>query len=158
MMSSSVKKFLNVAVVLALAGTVGACSSGGSAKAGAAASSPSTSASATWSEYAKCMRDHGIDMPDPQPGGQITFGGRAKSDPGTLNAAMTACRSLLPGGKGSGSLSAADQQREVQKAQCLRDHGVQVQDPQPGQQLTITGAHADPATLRAAIAACRSSS
>jgi hypothetical protein len=108
-----------------------------------------------WVGYAKCMRDHGIDMPDPQPGGQISFGDSAKQDSAKLNAAMDACRSELPAGKGSGPLSPADQVRALQRAQCLRAHGVPVQDPQPGQDLVISGSHLDAATVQAAVAACR---
>jgi hypothetical protein len=104
------------------------------------------------------MRTHGIAMPDPQPGGQISFGDGAKADAGKLNAAMAACRSLLPAGKGTAPLSGADQQRAVQRAQCLRAHGIAVQDPQPGQDLVISGNHLDPAAVQAAVAACRSGS
>lgn len=157
MMRSTAKKILNVSAALVLAGAASACSGGGSAKSGAAVSSPATSASATWADYARCMRVHGIDMPDPQPGGQISLGAQAKSDPAKLTTAMAACRSRLPGGKGAVPLSGDDRQRQLQEAKCLRDHGIQVQDPQPGQQLTISG-HADPATLQAAVAACKAGS
>ncbi|NUP49996.1 MAG: hypothetical protein HOW97_22190 [Catenulispora sp.] len=161
MMGITAKKVLNVCAAAALAGAAGACSSGGPAKTGAvgaAAASSSAGASAPWVAYASCMRDHGIAMPDPQPGGQITVGDQAKDDGGKLDAAMAACRSLLPAGKGAAPQSDADRQREIQRARCLRSHGVPVQDPQPGQDLVVTGSHLDPAAVQAAMAACRSGS
>ncbi|MGR6922996.1 hypothetical protein ACU635_52830 [[Actinomadura] parvosata] len=54
-------------------------------------------------EFAKCMRDHGVDMPDPAPDG--TFGGTAgsiKRDDPTFTKALEACRATFPkigGGK-----------------------------------------------------------
>jgi hypothetical protein len=71
-------------------------------------------------EFAKCMREHGVDMPDPQfgsGGNSVTIGGPddgdgPKIDPEsrTFKDAEAACGSLLPGklGPGTGSV-------EVQK-------------------------------------------
>jgi hypothetical protein len=57
-------------------------------------------------EFAKCMREHGVDMPDPQfgTGGNVTIGGPddgngPRNDPKskTFQDAEAACGSLLPG-------------------------------------------------------------
>jgi hypothetical protein len=66
-------------------------------------------------KFARCMRAHGIDMPDPQAdGGGIRIGGPSSrsSGPNTLNPkspafqrAQTACASLMPGGKRGAKLS-----------------------------------------------------
>lgn len=64
--------------------------------------------------YAKCMREHGVDMPDPEfEGGGVKMRiggpGMAEVDQGTMDAAQKACQSALPqqmrpgaGGKGAG--------------------------------------------------------
>jgi hypothetical protein len=68
-------------------------------------------------KFARCMRAHGVDVPDPQPqGGGIRIGGprgSRSSGPDTLDpqspafqSAQKACESLLPGGKGGMALSA----------------------------------------------------
>jgi hypothetical protein len=67
-------------------------------------------------KFARCMRAHGIDMPDPQAqGGGIRIGGPAgsrSSGPNSLDPkspafqrAQKACESLMPGGKGGAMLS-----------------------------------------------------
>jgi hypothetical protein len=70
-------------------------------------------------KFSRCMRAHGVDIPDPQPGNggivvQQRAGGRA-SNTGKLapdvnnpafKRAQTACQSLMPGGKGGPMLNA----------------------------------------------------
>jgi hypothetical protein len=56
-------------------------------------------------KFARCMRAHGVDMPDPQAdGGGIRLSGPGKGsiDPAgpAFQRAQRACESLLPGGKG----------------------------------------------------------
>jgi hypothetical protein len=60
-------------------------------------------------KFARCMRAHGVDVPDPQPGGagllvQKRTGGGSSSGPSVdtpaFKRAQEACRSLLPGPKG----------------------------------------------------------
>jgi hypothetical protein len=84
-------------------------------------------------KFAQCMRDNGVDMPDPEPGGG--FGGGAETDidrnSPAFQKAMDACRSHLPGG---GDLSKLDPKLIDQiraLTQCLRDNGVNVPDPDP---------------------------
>ncbi|MEW9551337.1 hypothetical protein [Nonomuraea sp. NPDC050783] len=76
-------------------------------------------------KYAQCMRENGIDMPDPEPGGKVTL----KIGPGTqkekMDQAQAACKQWAPSGqKGSGG----DPKREEtmrKAAQCMRDNGVE---------------------------------
>ena len=52
--------------------------------------------------YARCMRAHGVDFPDPQfDGGKVTMGARGlnPNDP-NMRAANQACQKLMPGPKG----------------------------------------------------------
>jgi hypothetical protein len=80
--------------------------------------------------YAKCMREHGIDMPDPevsQDGGigiSIEGGDKAKVDK-----ADKECRHLMPNGGEPEKPSPEDLDRMREEAQCLRDHGIDVKDP-----------------------------
>jgi hypothetical protein len=82
------------------------------------------------------MRDHGIDMPDPQtgPGGGQT--GTVEINPKNeagFQAADTACRHFLAGitrDAGGKQMSAEEQQAFLDFAACMRDHGVAMADPQ----------------------------
>src|SRR5690348_8298697 len=91
-------------------------------------------------EYAQCIRQHGIpDFPDP-----VVNGGRLVMPPGDTTAkqkltnnrnAQDACRSIaarLPDNgrhESQAPLSAAELHKLVQWAQCMRQHGVSVPDP-----------------------------
>jgi hypothetical protein len=82
-------------------------------------------------KYVKCMRDHGVDMPDPDPDGRITSGKVAIGDEAKNQAAQQACQSLVPGG-GDQKKPDADQIAQLKKyAQCMRDHGINMSDPAP---------------------------
>ncbi len=92
-------------------------------------------------DFARCMREHGVDMPDPKPGnGGVTrfeapSGGGPLPDESTFAEADKACRHLM-GDAGPPKLSPEDQ-KEVQDAmlafaRCMREHGIDVPDPQPG--------------------------
>jgi hypothetical protein len=47
-------------------------------------------------KFAQCMREHGIDMKDPDPDGTIQIPA-GKTDPETVNKAREACKALAPG-------------------------------------------------------------
>jgi len=114
--------------------------------AGAAGASPTPDAYQAGVKYSQCMRSHGVNIPDPQTvsgsGGGMVFS--VKVTPGAVDqminpdsaqfkAAQNACKHLLPNG---GTLSAAQQaqmqQDALKFARCMRAHGVDVPDPQPG--------------------------
>jgi hypothetical protein len=79
-------------------------------------------------KYAKCMRDHGVDMPDPEPNGPIEI----KSKPGdeqVQQAAQEACKSFLPYGGNPPKLSPADVAKLQKYAKCMRQHGFDMPDP-----------------------------
>lgn len=134
------------AAAAALAGALGVAGCGGGtggdgiATAGGAAT-PSASASPAASlspedaalKFAQCMRAHGVDMPDPKFGSgggvNITIKGNAPQQ--VVQKAQKACQQYMPraGSAGPGKLSAADQERALKFAQCMRDHGVDMPDP-----------------------------
>ena len=165
-----------LAVGTALALSAAACgSSGGSSSAkvaslggnsgGGAAAGPTTTVNVQEAmlSYTTCMRDHGVNMPDPTfdangnpTGGGFGFGGRGNDATGTTVAGATAstidrnstafrdarkaCGTLLQGVTFGGRRGQFDRQA-VQDGlnkftTCLRDNGVTVNDitlPQPGQ-------------------------
>jgi hypothetical protein len=87
------------------------------------------------------MRDHGVQMNDPDPnGGGFGFGGggggggggfRANQDNPNFQTAITACRSQLPNGGAPPSLSPEQLDALRVFAKCMRDHGVDMPDPDP---------------------------
>ena len=98
-------------------------------------------------EFAECMREHGVDVPDPQAGGgPITFGSPSGPDegdgPSTQSAgplndpeareAFEACEDEL--GDAAPQISEEDRQEmeeaALRFAQCMRDNGVDMPDPQ----------------------------
>jgi len=87
-------------------------------------------------QYAQCMRDHGVDMPDPQfSGGRVTMrtGGQDTSRE-KLEAAQSACQKFQEQVK-SPAASAGEKEdfkkRALANAQCMRDHGIaNFPDPQ----------------------------
>jgi hypothetical protein len=111
-----------------------------------AAPSPSVDPEEALQAFAECMRENGIEgFQDPEldEDGRITFG-RSAGDgdvdqapgPGDLDEfedAMQACRDLLPEGLGPGNISpeeeAAFQDALLKYAQCMREHGIDMPDP-----------------------------
>jgi hypothetical protein len=112
---------------------------------GAAATQASTTGSSKQADalkYARCMRSHGVDIPDPQASGagggafHIQIGGPGSPinpDSTTFQNAQKACQSLLPnGGQMSPQQQAQAQQNALNFSRCMRAHGVDMPDPQIG--------------------------
>jgi hypothetical protein len=109
----------------------GVASAGGPSAVSNASASASASDPDQGRKFAQCMRDHGVDMPDPSPDGGFGGGPAVNRDAPEFQKAIDACRSLLPGG---GDLSKLDPKmidQLRQFTQCMRDHGVDVPDPDP---------------------------
>jgi hypothetical protein len=84
-------------------------------------------------KWAQCMRQHGVNVADPQNGTiriQAT-GGPDGSGQQQLQAATEACKQYQPnGGQSSGPPSQQALDSATKFAQCMRDHGIPMQDPQ----------------------------
>ncbi|MEV4318478.1 hypothetical protein [Actinocrispum sp. NPDC049592] len=138
---------LALSVVLALAGcgtgkpADGVASANGSS--GSAAPS-SAAAQGDMASFAKCMRENGVNMPDPDPDGGPGAGADSidRNSP-AFQKAMDACKQHLPGGGDLSKLDPklVDQLREFTK--CMRDNGVNVPDPDPSSPMLGLGAMAD---------------
>jgi hypothetical protein len=143
---------LAVGLVAALA----ACSSAGPAASVAtledpgasqpAASSAPTDPQEAFLAYAQCMRDEGIDMPDPEivqdSSGEGTVSGGIRveingtgPDKEEFRAAEATCKKHLAnivGGPTSRGLSPEDEEKLLAYARCMREHGIDMPDPQDG--------------------------
>lgn len=112
-------------------------------------------------EYTECMREHGIEMPDPTSGdggGVISI----ESESGDMEAfeeAGAACDPILEAAFGEFELS-PEQEAEMMDqqlafAQCMRDNGVDWPDPTSHNSHMIElGDDMDPETLNTAMETC----
>jgi hypothetical protein len=93
--------------------------------------------------YARCMRQHGIDMPDPK----FDAAGRAAMqmpsgvgpDGPKFKAAEQACQQYLPGGGEPEKPDPQTQQQMLAYARCMRQHGINIPDPKPGEGIGVDG-------------------
>jgi len=91
--------------------------------------------------FAKCMREHGQDIPDPDPdSGQVQLGPSGGPAQGPWEAAMQACQHFLPAGAGPDAVADPRELEQLRAyAVCMRDHGIEISDPQPNGNMTIGG-------------------
>jgi hypothetical protein len=158
---------LGLLLALTLAGCGGNAKKNGIATAqnGTGTATPSPSSTMTDSEralaFTKCMRDHGVQMQDPNTngGGKVTIGGgKAGGGPDAkTNAAMEACKQYAPNGGVAPTISTADLDKMRKYAACMRAHGIDMKDPtaaNPG--LMINGVKPNDPKFKAAQEACKS--
>jgi hypothetical protein len=108
-----------------------------------AAETKSTDPQQAGLDFAKCMREHGVDMADPVAGegGRVMIGSAVTSDSGEVRStsgppagfeeADAACRHFLGDliGDGPGQIDPQEQDRALKFAKCMRDNGVDMPDP-----------------------------
>lgn len=107
-------------------------------------------------EFAECMREHGVDVDDPQPGqGGVIIGkvekeagegsGESLSDPAT-DEAMEACGEIMEDAAPELSPEEEEEHKEqaLAFAQCMREHGIDMPDPQFGSNGKMTMRIGDP--------------
>lgn len=109
-------------------------------------------------QFTQCMRDQGIDMPDPEfseDGGMTLRAGEgsastedapangavtAKEDMGKFKTAMEACQQYMPGGDKMGKPDPEMEAKMREFAKCMRENGVEnFPDPQEGGGIVIGG-------------------
>jgi hypothetical protein len=145
-------------VLVAIALTAAGCgSSGDQDQTAKPAASASLSRDEMGVKFAQCMREHGIDMPDPEPGkGPMVrmTGGPGGQD--KMNKAMEACRQYNPM-PDNGQGNAESDARNRAFAKCMRDNGVEAfPDPEPGQVgVRIDGSVAQDPDFEKAQQACQ---
>ena len=91
-------------------------------------------------QFARCMRSHGVDIPDPKAGqgGNLQFhiGGPGANGPTPtqMQSAQTACNKYAPNGGRAPSPAQQQEMRDqaLKFSRCMRAHGVDMPDPQTG--------------------------
>ena len=120
-------------------GSSSSSSTGGAATAGTAVASSNARYEARLN-LAKCLRTHGLNVPDPSPGGGVTGGGgggifrQLASVPRTqVQSALQACQQYVKQAFPAANLTPAQQaqfrQEFVKYAECMRSHGISIPDP-----------------------------
>ena len=120
-------------------------------------------------DYARCMREHGVDVPDPAPdeSGRVVMGGpvsRAPVPPERFGAADEECRDELDGLQPPEV--SPEQEREMREgalahARCMREQGIDFPDPtfdddgRAAVQIPRGAIDLDDERFRAAEEACR---
>ncbi len=115
-------------------------------------------------EYTACMREHGIDIPDPGGSGGdgfVTEGSSDGLDFSAFEQAESECSPILEEAFGVFELT-PEQEVEVMDqqlafAQCMRDEGIDWPDPDPSQASTFgieLGDDLDPDKTNAAMEKC----
>jgi hypothetical protein len=119
--------------------------------------------------WAKCMRDNGVDIPDPKPqddgeGGNVALapglgGPMPGVDAQAFAAAKKACAEHAKdmGGVDAGGFTEEDKQRMVDFARCMREQGVDMPDPDFDSRDGEMGVEIDPndPKFQAALKACK---
>jgi hypothetical protein len=86
-------------------------------------------------KFSKCMREHGIDMPDPQrvgKGGIKLTGGKVNFNDPKMKSAQRACQKYMQIGGGETidpAKRAKLQEAALSYARCMRGQGVNMPDP-----------------------------
>ncbi|MEU0566639.1 hypothetical protein ABZ297_14770 [Nonomuraea sp. NPDC005983] len=134
----------------------GIASAGGGTAKPTASASPSLDPQEARLKFAQCMREHGVDMPDPDSSGRVTIKGK-KGDPDPSKA-MQACQHFMKdavGNKMGGPMDPAQRDRMVKFAACMREHGVDMPDPGPNGEFRAKIGKGGEQKMKAAEEACK---
>lgn len=92
-------------------------------------------------KYARCMREHGVDMPDPEPGGGISINGDGLS-PEQMETAEAECEKwmdmAMAQDEGGHELTEDEKQSFLDMAACMRERGYDFPDPEFGDDGRVT--------------------
>ncbi|TDC44219.1 hypothetical protein E1281_34300 [Actinomadura sp. KC345] len=149
-----------VAVVPVVLGLAGCGDDGGGSGVAGAGGSASASAGESLSpedaqlKFAQCMRENGVDVPDPGSGDAERLG--SGTDRKKLEAALEKCQSWLQAGGRIPDLKDPKVRDEyVDFAQCMREHGVNMPDPGPDGELKVPTGDIDQKAVEKAREKCR---
>ncbi|OLT25351.1 hypothetical protein BJF79_44355 [Actinomadura sp. CNU-125] len=108
-------------------------------------------------KFENCMKEHGVELPDVPPGVKegeqeiVPLSGSSAEH----EAARAACAKFAPSQDAGEDVTAADQDRALKKAECLRQQGIDAKDPEPGTiDITVEESGVTREKLVAAFAAC----
>jgi hypothetical protein len=149
--------WLVVSVLALCAVGLVACGGGGGSGSGGGGSAAREEAGL---EFAECMRAHGVEMEDPEPGAQSSEGGGDPNSP-TTKKAEAACNGKLDQVAQETSPEEDEEFREGWLAftECMREGGIELADPEflgPGQvHLGIAGIDTESPAFEAAMEGCQ---
>ncbi|MEU8561721.1 hypothetical protein AB0C45_09550 [Streptomyces cyaneofuscatus] len=108
-----------------------ACSGdGGGTKSGGSSSGSKKTKEDQALEHRKCLREQGLDIPEPKPGENgmgVTIDGGSKSQK-EMEKAFKACQDKAVGG-GPKELTQAEKDKMIAFARCMRKNGFDMPDP-----------------------------
>ncbi|GAA3567718.1 hypothetical protein GCM10022419_055670 [Nonomuraea rosea] len=133
-----------------------ASASGGAGKQASAGAQPSADSQEKALKYAQCMRENGIDMPDPDSSGKMAMTFDAPED--KVKAAQAACKQYAPDGQQRvrNDPKMAENLRKL--AQCMRDNGVESYPDPEGGMMRITKEAGEDPDFKAAEEKCQKQS
>ena len=119
-------------------GTGVASVNGGTGTQAAASAKPSEDPQAKGLKFAQCMRENGVDVPDPDSSGRFMMKFDKNTPQEKVQAAQEACKQYAPSGtrQGGGDPKMAENLRKL--AQCMRDNGVESYPDPEGGMMRIT--------------------
>jgi hypothetical protein len=161
-------------ILTAVAGVMGlaACGSDAGGSPGSGGSDRQEKAYEGALKFAKCMREHGVDMPDPkvEKDGGVSMVQRRREGDGVTDAKMEAAQKACEKHLEAGGRPARDPAREARMqdalfayARCMRSKGIDMPDPQiSGGKVTMrvggekgaSGSRPESAAFKAADEAC----
>jgi len=121
-------------------GNDGVATAGGRSTKAAGSAKPNAQGDAL--KFARCMRQHGVNMPDPkvQSGGGVSITVQKGTAKTTVDAATKQCKQYMPGGGEPQKLDPNQLERARNLAKCMRAHGVpKFPDPDSNGGISIKG-------------------
>ncbi|MFG1706323.1 hypothetical protein ACFLIM_24310 [Nonomuraea sp. M3C6] len=106
-------------------------------------------------KFAQCMRENGVDVPDPEPGKgmMMKFDGSVPRE--KVEQAQAACKQYAPSGQRSGQADPKMAENLRKLAQCMRDNGVESYPDPDGGMMRITGDVAEDPDFKTAQEKCQ---
>ncbi|MBT2234648.1 hypothetical protein [Nonomuraea sp. NEAU-A123] len=154
-----------LALALAACGQRGAADDG-IASAGKGTATPTASSSVSEADrqaaqlkFTQCMREHGVNMPDPGADGKMLLRQKKGDDPSKMKKATEACQPLLKdviGDKVNQPMDPKQRDQMVKFARCMREHGVDMPDPGAQGEIRIKVGKGGEKKLKEAQEACKS--
>jgi hypothetical protein len=145
-----------VLVLLALTLALATAACGGDDKDGARpGATPTLDAHAKGVKFAQCMRENGVEVPDPEPGKgvQMRFTGDVTRE--QVQKAMEACREWAPEGATGGGNADPQRAEQMRKyAQCMRTNGVEAFPDPEGNGFQVDRSLTEDPDFKAAEQAC----
>lgn len=91
-------------------------------------------------EFAKCMRQNGVDMPDPKDGKMVLKNPGGAAGEKKVQAAEAKCRHLMPNGGKPPTMSPEQVAKAREHAKCMRENGIEnFPDPDGSGRVTLKG-------------------